>query len=100
LVGASPETSFPCASSLDNLAGSRKPSEALVGVTSQPPSSSRTLMLPEEPGVSPRSNSERPNRQMASRIADSATLLILDASAFAALSHALAARPSRDTQGK
>jgi hypothetical protein len=42
-------------------------SEALVGVTSQPPSSSRTLILPEEPGVSPRSNSERPRRQISSR---------------------------------
>ena len=43
------------------------PSEALVGVTSQPPSSSFTLMLPEEPGVNPRSNSERPRRQISSR---------------------------------
>src|SRR5215469_1959071 len=67
LVGASPETSLPSAESRDNLAGSRKPSEALVGVTSQPPSSSFTLILPEEPGVSPRSNSERPKRQISSR---------------------------------
>ena len=50
---------------LDDLEA--KPSEALVGVTSQPPSSSRTLILPDEPGVSPRSNSERPKRQMSSR---------------------------------
>jgi hypothetical protein len=49
-------------------AGSSEPSEALVGVTSQPPSSSLTLILPEEPGVSPRSNSERPRRQISSRI--------------------------------
>src|SRR5215469_10304973 len=67
LVGASPATSLPSAESRDNLAGSRKPSEALVGVTSQPPSSSLTLILPDEPGVSPRSNSERPKRQMSSR---------------------------------
>jgi hypothetical protein len=52
-----------------------------------PPSSSFTLMLPDEPGVSPRSNSERPRRQISSR-----------SLVFAALSHALAARPSRDTQ--
>src|SRR6478609_7672854 len=55
------------ASSLEIRAGSRKPSEALVGVTSQPPSSSRNDMLPDEPGVSPRSNSERPYRQISSR---------------------------------
>src|ERR1700760_2524228 len=67
LVGASPETSLPSGDSRDSFAGSRKPSEALVGVTSQPPSSSLTLILPDEPGVSPRSNSERPNRQMSSR---------------------------------
>src|ERR1700728_1519166 len=48
-------------------AGSSDPSEALVGVTSQPPSSSFTLILPDEPGVSPRSNSERPKRQISSR---------------------------------
>ena len=54
--------------SRDIRAGSSEPSEALVGVTSQPPSSSFTLILPEEPGVSPRSNSERPRRQISSRI--------------------------------
>jgi hypothetical protein len=48
-------------------AGSRNPSEALVGVTSQFPSGSRTLILPDEPGVRPRSNSERPKRHMSSR---------------------------------
>jgi hypothetical protein len=53
--------------SRDSRAGSSEPSEALVGVTSQPPSSSLTLILPEEPGVSPRSNSERPSRQISSR---------------------------------
>ena len=57
---------FPSALRRDSLAGSRKPSEALVGVTSQP-SSHRTLILPEEPGVSPRSNNERPRRQISSR---------------------------------
>ena len=55
------------ASSRDSRAGSSEPSDALVGVTSQPPSSSLTLILPEEPGVSPRSNSERPSRQISSR---------------------------------
>src|ERR1700733_9769285 len=68
LVGASPDRSPPAASSRDSRAGSRKPSEALVGVTSQPPSSSLTEILPEEPGVRPRSNSERPRRQISSRI--------------------------------
>jgi hypothetical protein len=51
-------------------------------------------MLPEEPGVSPRSNSERPRRQISSRTFVS----VMAASLFSALSHALAARPSRDTQ--
>src|SRR5450755_349304 len=105
--------SRPSASSRDNRSGSRKPSEALVGVTSQPPSSSLTLMLPDEPGVSPRSNSERPNRQMPSRILVSGIaiplgnplgrfplaiplLRLLWRYSFLALSHALAARPSRD----
>ena len=49
----------PVASTRDSRAGSRKPTRALVGVASQPPSSSRTEILPDEPGVSPRSNSER-----------------------------------------
>ena len=48
-------------------AGSRKPRDALVGVTSHPPSSSLKLILPDEPGVSPRSNRERPKRQISSR---------------------------------
>src|SRR5215510_6157109 len=124
LVGASPDTSRPSGPSRDSRAGSRKPSEALVGVTSQPPSSSFTLMLPEEPGVSPRSNSERPNRQMSSRILASLILRSLERDgrpapiskfehdlvgkpvptfpdlARIALSHALAARPSRDRQGQ
>src|SRR2546430_1495234 len=59
--------SRPSGPSRDSRAGSRNPRDALVGVTSQPPSSHRTLILPEEPGVSPRSNSERPNRQISSR---------------------------------
>src|SRR3954453_1278472 len=67
LVGASPEASRPWASSRDSRTGSSEPSEALVGVTSQPPSSSLTLILPEEPGVRPRSNNERPRRQISSR---------------------------------
>src|ERR1700710_1935112 len=67
LVGASPETSRPSAESRDSRAGSSEPSDALVGAPSQPPSSSLTLILPDEPGVSPRSNNERPSRQMSSR---------------------------------
>jgi len=59
---------LPFGSSRDSRAGSSEPSDALVGVTSQPPSSVRTLILPDEPGVSPRSNSERPRRQISSRI--------------------------------
>ena len=66
LDGASPAMCRPAASSLDRRAGSSRPSEALVGVNSQP-SSSRTLMLPLLPAVSPRSKSERPMSQIASR---------------------------------
>src|SRR5262249_9123997 len=77
LVGASPEISLPEASSRDSFAGSRKPSEALVGVTSHPPSSSLALILPDDPGVSPRSNRERPKRQMSSRSLVSSVLLLL-----------------------
>ena len=85
----------PAGPSFDSRAGSRKPSEALVGVTSQPPSSSLTLILPEEPGVSPRSNSERPKRQISSR----RLVSVMRHPRFCfSLSHALAARPSRDTQ--
>ena len=36
LVGASPETRRPFALSRESLAGSSEPSDALVGVTSQP----------------------------------------------------------------
>src|ERR1700685_4809679 len=68
LLGGTQERGRPAASSRDSRAGSRKPSEALVGVTSQPPSSSLTEILPEEPGVRPRANSERPRRQISSRI--------------------------------
>ena len=50
-------------------AGSRKPSEASVGVTRNPPSGNRTLTFPDEPGVRPRSNSERARRQICSRTA-------------------------------
>src|SRR5262249_7996245 len=100
LVGASPEISRPDASSRDNFAGSRKPSEALVGVTSQVPSSSLALILPDDPGVSPRSNSERPKRQIASRtFVSSVFILLMARSRFSAFSHALAARPRRDRQG-
>src|SRR6195952_260288 len=96
LVGASPEASRPSAASRDSRAGSSEPSEALVGVPSQPPSSSLTLILPEEPGVSPRSNSERPRRQISSR----SLLSLIAVSSFSGLSHALAARPSRVTQSQ
>jgi hypothetical protein len=50
--------------------------------------------LPDEPGVSPRSNSERPSRQISSR----SFVSVMATPADLALSHALAARPSRDTQ--
>ena len=66
LVGASPETSRPSWSSFDSRAGSSRPSEALVGVISQP-SSVRTLMLPDDPAVSPRSKIDAPIAQIASR---------------------------------
>ena len=64
--GASPATCRPAGSSLDRRAGSSRPSEALVGVNSQPPST-RTLMLPLLPAVSPRSKRERPISQISSR---------------------------------
>ena len=54
----------PCASSRDSRAGSSVPSDEPVGVISQPPSASATEMLPVEPCVSPRSNSEAPVRQI------------------------------------
>src|ERR1700727_1296995 len=52
-------------------------------------------MLPDEPGVSPRSNSERPRRQISSR---SLVSVMTKSSVRRVLSHALAARPSRDRQ--
>lgn len=66
LVGASPETSLPSWSSFDSRAGSRRPSEALVGVISQP-SSRLKLMLPEDPAVRPRAKIDAPIAQIASR---------------------------------
>src|SRR3990170_850170 len=53
--GGSPEIKFPSQSSLDSRPGSRKPRHELVGVMNHP-SSTRTLMLPEFPGLNPRLN--------------------------------------------
>src|SRR6266487_1432620 len=66
LVGGSPTTTRPLSSSFHSRAGSSRPKEKLVGVISQP-SSTRTLILPEEPAVSPRSKIEAPIAQIASR---------------------------------
>src|SRR5208282_939173 len=49
------------------VAGSSLPSDALVGVISQPPPGSRTLILPVEPKVRLREKSENPTSQIASR---------------------------------
>ncbi|MEY9701768.1 putative dehydrogenase [Bradyrhizobium diazoefficiens] len=51
----------------------------MVGVTSQPPPSSLTLILPEEPGVSPRSNRDRPKRQISSRSLVSLLMAVMPA---------------------
>ena len=67
MVGLPPETSRPLASNFDKFAGSSLPSEALVGVISQPPSGSRTLILPVEPKVRAREKSDKPASQIASR---------------------------------
>jgi hypothetical protein len=67
LVGLSPEIGLPSASVTESRAGSRSPSEALVGVISMRPSPRRTLILPVEPGVSRRSNSDLPTLQISSR---------------------------------
>jgi hypothetical protein len=53
----------------DSRAGSSSPSDALVGVMIQPPSATRTLMLPDEPKVRPREKMLAPNRQIALRAA-------------------------------
>ena len=54
-------------------AGSSSPSDALVGVISQPPSGCRTEMLPVDPKVRPRRNSEAPTAHTRSRRAASLT---------------------------
>ena len=59
LVGGSPETSLPLASSRASRAGSRRSNATLVGVISQP-SSNRALMLPELPKVRPRPKMDLP----------------------------------------
>jgi hypothetical protein len=64
--GGSPAIRAPFQSSLAIRAGSRLPSEALVGVSSQPPSR-RTLILPLLPAVKPRSKIDRPSAAMCSR---------------------------------
>src|SRR5271170_8111947 len=67
LVGLPPETKRFSLSNFDRVAGSSRPSEALVGVMSQPPSGKRTLMFPVDPKVKPRENKERPTSQISSR---------------------------------
>src|SRR5205814_8761691 len=64
-VGLPPETRLPFGSTLEIVAGSSRPRQELVGVISQP-SSTRTLILPELPGVSPRSNMDLPKMQISS----------------------------------
>src|ERR1017187_2355282 len=68
--GGSPASKLPLESSLEILAGSRRPSEAFVGVMSQP-SARRTLRLPLLPAVRPRLNSDSPVATICSRIVDS-----------------------------
>src|SRR5580693_4697297 len=75
LVAGSPPTSRPPASNFDSRAGSSAPSEALVGVINQPPSGSRTLMLPVDPKVSPRWKIESPTAQISSRALDSSVMV-------------------------
>src|SRR5216117_575827 len=65
LVGLPPEIRLPFASTLEIVAGLSRPRQELVGVISQP-SSTRALMLPELPGVSPRSNMDLPRMQISS----------------------------------
>src|SRR6266850_2309014 len=65
LVGLPPDIRLPFASTLERVAGSSRPRQELVGVISQP-SSTRALMLPELPGVSPRSNMDLPSMQISS----------------------------------
>ena len=76
MVGLPPETRRPSLSNFDKFAGSSLPSEALVGVISQPPSGRRTLMLPVEPKVRPRENRERPTSQISSRARVSSPMLM------------------------
>src|SRR5258706_14625798 len=66
LVGLPPEIRLPFASTLEIVAGSSLPRQELVGVISQP-SATRALILPELPGVSPRSNMDLPSMQISSR---------------------------------
>src|SRR5271156_3722775 len=75
LVAGSPPTNRPSASNFESRAGSSAPSEALVGVISQPPSGSRTLMLPVEPKVRPRWKIESPTAQISSRDLDSSVIV-------------------------
>src|SRR5258705_5427905 len=65
LVCFSPDCRWPFASTFDRVAGSSRPRQELVGVISQP-SSRRTLILPELPTVSPRSNIDLPKTQISS----------------------------------
>src|SRR5258706_374427 len=74
LVCFSPDCRWPFASTFDRVAGSSRPRQELVGVISQP-SSRRTLILPELPTVSPRSNIDLPKTQISSLIFNSFMLL-------------------------
>src|SRR3989338_8580873 len=67
-VGVSPDISRPVASRRDSRAWSSAPKDTLVAAITQPPSSSRTEILPLLPAVSPRSNSDAPTLQISSRM--------------------------------
>src|SRR6187455_233229 len=73
--GALPEISLPFQSSLDRRAGSSLPRLDPVGVSSQP-SAQRTLMLPVDPCVRPRSKIDLPSSQSWSRSWCSCMLLL------------------------
>jgi len=83
----------------DSRAEIQRAERGVGRVTSQPPSSSLTLILPDDPGVSPRSNSERHEPADFSRKAGLGHRTVSRRHpTLPDLSHALAARPSRDTQ--
>ena len=77
MVAGSPPINRPLVSNFESRAGSSAPSEALVGVISQPPSGSRTLMLPVDPKVRPRWKIESPTAQISSRDLASPLIVVL-----------------------